>query len=372
MMITTKKELKELCALLKKEKFIAVDTEFIRERTYYSTLCLIQIATPSLATCIDPLSQDMDLKPLFKIMSNKKIIKVFHSGFPDIEIFHDLTGKVPRNVFDTQIASMVYGLGESVSYQEMVRKICRVKLDKSCRLTDWSARPLSKEQIKYALCDVTYLVKAYQKLSALLQKDGRDSWIAEEMQSLCDEKKYLNEPSEQWKKIKTTSENTQFLNVLREVAAAREEYAQSHNRPRRFVLKDEVLLSLASSCPRNIEELKSTRGIPGGIEKSSLSEMLINAVKKGLKSRKKPTLPEKKSAGHQKPVVDILRLLLSSVAENSGVAPSLIASHDDLIDMAQNHLKLKGWRYELFGKVSDDFLSGKTAIRYKSGKIVIE
>ncbi len=378
MMITTTKELTDLCRRLKKKDFIAVDTEFIREKTYYAVLCLIQVASEDEAWLIDPLSEQLNLDPLLKLLCSKKILKVFHAARQDIEIFYDLMGKVPTPVFDTQVGAMVCGLGESVSYQMLVADFLKINLDKSSRFTDWRHRPLSEKQEQYALSDVTYLVSVYQKMKERLEQTGRDKWVQEEMNRLVDPALYRVVPKEMWRRIKRHSDNPRFLAILREVAAWREEKAIMLNKPRKHVLKDEAILEIAATCPQSIEELAQLRSMNSGLIKS-FGQDFLNAVQKGKDCPENacPRVEKRKNFPQgRKNIVDILRLLLNLVAEREKVAAKIIATTEDLERMAESNKAdvpaMKGWRYVLFGRDAMSFKQGNMAVRFNSKTREIE
>ncbi len=369
MMITKTKELKELVKRLKKKQFITVDTEFIREKTYHAVLCLIQIASSDEACLIDPLSEELDLSPLLKLMKNKKVLKVFHAARQDLEIFYDLMGCIPYPVFDTQIGAMVCGLGESVSYQTLVSKFLKINLDKSSRFTDWSHRPLSEKQKQYALFDVTYLVPVFEKMAEALKESGRDKWVDEEMKRLVDIHLYKVDPYESWKKIKRHSDNPRFLALLRELAAWREKKAIELDKPRRHFLKDEVLLEIAATAPQSLEELSQLRSITSGLLKN-FGEEILKAVSKGKKlpDKKCPIVERPKSMPEgRRNLVEILKFLLNLLSDKEKVAAKIIATTEDLEKIAESDKAdvpaLKGWRYHLFGKYAIAFKQGKIALR---------
>lgn len=377
MMITTTEDLKALCKRLKKKKFITVDTEFIREKTYHAVLCLIQVASDEEACLIDPLSEELELTPLLKLMKNKKVLKVFHAARQDIEIFYDLMGCVPVPVFDTQIGAMVCGLGDSVSYQTLVSKFLKITLDKSSRFTDWAHRPLSEKQMQYALSDVTHLVPVYEKMNEALKQSGRDKWVHEEMAHLVDPALYDVDPYETWKRIKRHSDNPRFLAILRELSAWREKEAIQMDKPRKHILKDEALLEIAATAPQTMEELGQLRSMTPGLMKN-FGAGVLEALQKGraCPDKKCPVAEKQKNVPEgRKNVVDILRLLLNLLSDREKVAAKVIATTADLEKMAESDKAyvpaMKGWRYDLFGRAAMQFKRGQLAVRLnpKTNKI---
>jgi ribonuclease D len=377
MIITKQKELDELCQSLAAQPFIMVDTEFLREKTYFPKLCLIQVCGPDKkAYAIDPLVKKLDLKPFLDILLNSEILKVFHAARQDLEIFFQLCGKVPSPLFDTQIAAMVCGYGDSVGYESLVRNITGGQLDKSVQFTDWSRRPLTDRQLEYALGDVTHLCDIYLKLSAELTKTGRMSWVFEEEKILADPATYVNDPYEMWRKIKIKSPKRKTLALLRELAAWREIKAQEKNLPRSWILKDETLADMAAQSPKTPEELEKIRNFPKEAAKGDTGAQILSLLEKVRKMpsadypdiEKKSPIPQSVSG-----VVDILRMLLKVQASESGVAAKLIADSDDLEAIAMQDdpdtLALKGWRYELFGREALALKNGEIAIGMRGNKI---
>ncbi len=377
MIITKQSELDDLCARLASQPFITVDTEFLREKTYYPKLCLIQVSGPDKNPyAIDPLIKKLDLEPFLALLSNEKILKVFHAARQDLEIFFQLSGKVVAPIFDTQIAAMVCGYGDSVGYESLVRNITGGQLDKSVQFTDWSRRPLTDRQIDYALGDVTHLCDIYLKLSAELEKTGRMSWVFEEEEILTDPATYKNEPYDMWRKVKIKSPKRKTLAVLREVAAWRETRAQEKNLPRSWILKDETLAEIAAHAPKNLEELGKIRNFPKESSKGEAGENFLAMIEKVRQMpqsdypdiEKKPPLPPHISA-----IVDVLRMLLKIQAAEHGVAAKLIADSDELEQIALEENPdvppLKGWRYEIFGQDAIALKKGEIAIGLQNGKI---
>lgn len=377
MIITKQDELEHFCKSLRGCPFITVDTEFLRERTYYPKLCLIQVGDPSLnAAAIDPIEGDLDLAPLFEILLNPKILKIFHAGRQDLEILYRLTGKVIGPFFDTQIAAMVCGYGDSVGYENLVRNIAGETLDKSVQFTDWSKRPLSARQIDYALGDVIHLVKIYKALSAELEKRGRTSWVFEEEEILSDPETYENRPEEAWKRIKLRSPKPKTLAILRDLAAWRENFAQNRDLPRPWIMRDETLADMASQAPASLEQLKKIRNIPADLSKNNLGNTLLEIIEKAANSDKNSwPKPEQKKIipGHAQATIEVLKLLVRVQAAEHDVAVKLIASTDDLEKIAMEKEPdvpaMKGWRYDIFGKEALALKAGQIAIGLKKSKI---
>ena len=371
-LIETNDSLKKFCAELKKQSFITVDTEFVRQRTYRAVLCLIQIAAPNgVAACVDPMAKDLDLKPLLAIMKNKKILKVFHSARQDLEIFYELMDSLPTPVFDTQIGAMVCGLGESISYHNIVHYYLNLDLDKSLRDTDWSARPLTEKQVSYALADVTHLVNVYEKMKLELEEKNRTNWIDDEIKNLLNVNLYKAQPMEMWKRLKPSSTKPEYLAVLRALCAWREEKAIKLNKPRRHILRDEVILDLAALSPTkeaDFEHFRSKREFPA---KHEYAPEVMNIIKKALAlpDDKKPQ-PEKEIhlTPAQHAIKEMLRVLLNIISDQWEVAPKIIASLEDLDKMAQSDSKdvrcMTGWRYEIFGQKALAFKNGALALTF--------
>ncbi len=373
--IQTSSELADLCEKLAQEPYVAVDTEFIREKTYWPRLCLIQIASDNDEACIDPLAMDLDMSPLFALLNNPEVVKVFHSARQDVEIFYNLTGKVPLPLFDTQIAAMVCGFGESVSYQNLCASLVGVNLDKSQRFTDWSHRPLAPKQVEYALCDVTYLRDVYKKLKEKLESEGRTNWVDEEMAFITASDTYRIDPNEAWLKIKTNSKDRRFLAILKELAKWRELEAQRINRPRKRILFDENLVELALCRPKDRYEISNMRGLPKGIADSRYSGAILDAIEIG-----KATLPEKcpevknrlDAPKGKRALVEMLHILLTIKSEEYDVAPKLIATSEDILHIAidgkPNVPAMTGWRREVFGEDALALKGGDLFISYNPNK----
>lgn len=373
--IQTTEELNQLCLRLAKHPFITVDTEFIREKTYWPQLCLIQIASVDEAVCIDPLAENMDMQALFDLMQNDAVVKVFHAARQDIEIFYHLSKKTPVRVFDTQLAAMVCGFGESVSYQNLVQKLLGRELDKSMRFTDWSRRPLTEKQISYALNDVTHLREIYQKLIGILDQTKRTDWVADDTALLMNPQTYENDSSLAWKRLKITTTKPFYLALCQALAAYREDEAKRQNRPRKHIMRDEVLLEIAGSAPENEDEMAKLRGLPQGFQRSKMGKDILKiiATVKAQDPSTYPVIPKPyeipKSA---RAVSKMLRLLLMIKAAENDVAEKLIVSQDDLDILAGENNPdlevLKGWRYQIFGKAALEMKAGKTGLRYNPEK----
>ncbi|MBP5698759.1 MAG: ribonuclease D [Alphaproteobacteria bacterium] len=372
-LIDTTKELEKSCKILKKQKIIAIDCEFIREKTYYPIPCLIQVGYSDGAILIDAQAKEMDISPFFAILQNKKILKVFHSGRQDIEILYNLSGRIPTPVFDTQIAAQVCGLGESVSYENLVRKYCEVELDKSCRLTNWQIRPLTEEQLQYAAGDVTHLLTCYEKMLEYMKENHREDWIAEEMADLVDIKHYSINPEDVWLRIRHNIHATPFLNALKALACWREKRAIKQNVSRQSIIKDDMLLNIATAFPKSEEEMKQVRGMRSDIVRSVLAtemiEVLTNLETQGFdKSLAKQDREKDVSLpANSQSLYEILRLLLKIKSNEYGVVAHLISSEKNLRDYIKNPKKniiLNGWRYEVFGKMAEGFRHGDMLITY--------
>jgi len=367
-LITTTEDLAAFCKPLAATEFIAVDTEFMRERTYWPKLCLAQVAGPDDAAAIDALAEGIDLAPLDELMANAKVLKVFHAARQDLEIFYLRMNKVPQPLFDTQIAAMVCGHGEAASYESLATKLAKAKIDKSSRFTDWSRRPLSERQISYALSDVTHLRVVYEKLRRQLEKSGRLSWITEEVAVLNDPATYRADPEQAWRRLKPRGASPRLLGTLKEVAAWRERTAQRIDIPRQRLLRDEQLLEIASHAPKTTEDLAMTRGLGRGFAEGWQGRELMEAIERArtvpdaeLPTRDKP--PEQLRAPSA--VVDLLRTLLRLKAEQAGVAGRLVASADELDRLAagkRDIAALRGWRREVFGSDAVDLIEGRLAL----------
>ncbi len=368
MLITDNKSLKSSCERFAHADFLTIDTEFIRERTYWPKLCLIQIASGEEAVAIDPLAGGIDLTPLFTLLSDELVLKVFHACKQDVEIFYHLTRRIPTPLFDTQVAAQVCGHGESAGYETLVNKLLDRPLDKSQRFTDWAHRPLSQKQLDYALADVTHLREIYSILQYELRQGGRTGWIEEEMSALSDPATYEPDMENLWKKIKHRLRKPRQLAILRELAKWREVEAQRRDVPRGRVIKDDTLVEIAQSTPTSESELRRIRGFGNNmptVQISSLLDTIADAME--MPEEKFPRLPRRKPLPkEQEPVADLLRLLLKMQCNKNKVTPRLVAGKDDMeaLLLAGDRADipaLKGWRREIFGQSALDLLSGKLA-----------
>ena len=356
---------------MEKEDFFTIDLEFLREKTYYAKLCLIQVANSSTSAIIDPLSENLQLDAFLKLLKNPQQTKVFHSGRQDIEILYHLSGFIPTPLFDTQIAAMVCGFGEAVSYETLVNKICGISLDKSSRLSDWSLRPLSESQLEYALSDATYLVNIYKYFRQTLQNNGRLHWMDEETSILTSPQTYNINPYDMWQKIKHRSHNAYYLTVLRELCAWRELRAQKKNTPRQSLIKDECLLNIAAVCPTCIEDFDKIRNLHKDIAKGKLGKEILEVIQASqkLSPEQYVTLPKETPVSNTRAALyELLKLLLKITSQESGVVAKLIASDEDLKKFSAYQDKgnpiLKGWRKELFGHQALALRDGLLSIRY--------
>lgn len=377
--ITTQNELDAVVSELEKSEFVTVDTEFIRETTFWPELCLIQMAAPGVTALVDPLSPDIDLKPFFALMANEAVTKVFHAARQDIEIVFHLGGLIPRPVFDTQVAAMVCGFGDSVSYDQLVQKITGAHLDKSSRFTDWRHRPLSEKQLVYALADVTHLIDVYMHLKAQLERENRAHWLNEEMEVLTSHKTYDPHPEDAWKRLKMRLRKPQELAVVQAVAAWREREARERNVPRGRVLKDDAIYEVAQQQPRDAAALARQRTTPKGWERSTTATALLEVVNEALEMPKEnmPKLPKvPPQAEGTSAATELLKVLLRIVAEKEGVAAKVLASTDDIDRIAAegetaNVAALHGWRREVFGNEALRLVRGEIAITFERRKIRI-
>jgi len=375
--ITKSSELSDFCARALKEKYITIDTEFLRERTYYSKLCLVQLAFPGdeNAVIVDTLVNNLDLSPLYEIFRNQNVVKVFHAARQDLEIFYLDSGIFPFPIFDTQIAAMVCGFGDQVAYETLVRQLTKQTLDKSSRFTDWSSRPLTDAQKKYALADVTHLRIIYEILSKRLIETGRVEWVNEELKNLISPATYDVDPKNSWQRLKTKSSSRRFLGLVASLAEFRENYAQSKNIPRNRVIKDDALLELASNKPKNLDELSKSRLLLRDARKGEIALGLLAAIERGQKIPD-TDLPEKQKKVDKvfvnSALSDLLKVLLKSCSESTGVASKLIASASDLDALAsgdRNIDALHGWRFEVFGKSALQLCDGKIGLSATGNKV---
>ncbi len=376
--ITTSEALKELCIRLGKSEYVTVDTEFLRDKTYYSILCLIQIADDNEFHAIDTLAAGLDLTPFYDLMENEKVLKVFHAAKQDIEIFVNMAGVIPKPLFDSQIASMVCGFGDSIGYEKLVMSLCNQTLDKSTRFTDWSRRPLTQRQIDYALGDVTHLRIIYKKLAAQLKENGREHWLNEELAHMLDKESYITKPVNAWKRIKIRNSNRRFNAIVHKIAQWRETEAQRRNIPRNRVMRDEVLLELSAVRPTHKNALTSVRGLGANFSSSRGGDAVISAIAEAMEMDESdlPKVSHKRPPSQNTdPIVELLKVLLKLVCKSENVAPKLIANADDLEKIAENDIAnvkaLHGWRYDIFGKDAIALKNGEVAFAIKDSKIVI-
>ena len=375
-LITESNKLAEACNRLTNEKFLSIDTEFMREKTYYPQLCLIQIAGEKEAIIIDALAKDINLNPVLELMENKTITKVFHACRQDMEIFYNLNHKIPSPIFDTQIGAMVCGYGESIGYDKLVRQITGIQIDKSSRFTDWSYRPLSKQQLSYALSDVTHLRTVFEALSSQLEKSGRIKWLDEEFKTVLNPETYNTPLDKSWKRLKVKTGKPRFLILIRELCAFREREAQNRNVPRNRVIRDDILLDIAARSPRSPSDLAKVRNLTTQFSQGKLGESILRVVEAAnqISDSDAPRLEKSDYFQHQKSaLVDLLKVLLKLKSENFNVAQKLIANSTDLEAIANNNkanvLALTGWRKDIFGEDALSLKAGKIALSASNGKI---
>ncbi|MEX0280319.1 MAG: ribonuclease D [Arenibacterium sp.] len=379
--LTTTEELKAFCEAAAARDYVTIDTEFLRERTYYSKLCLVQLAMPGEnddnAVLVDPLTKGLSLEPLYELFRDTSVVKVFHAARQDLEIFWVEAQVFPEPLFDTQVAAMVCGFGEQVGYETLVRKIARASVDKTSRFTDWSRRPLTKAQQSYALADVTYLRQIYEYLNAELERTNRKRWVEEELEILTNASTYEIQPDDAWQRVKTRTNSPKFLAIVRELAAFRESHAQSNNVPRNRVFKDDALVELASAKPRSVGDLSGLRLLLREARKGAIAEGIVEAVKRGVEcpadNMPKPDRSREKLQINPA-LADLLRVLLKSKAEASGVAARLIASSAELDLIAAGRRDvgaLAGWRKEVFGTDALRLCDGQIALAAKGSAVQI-
>ncbi len=370
--LTTTQALSEFCAEARRHPYVTVDTEFLRERTYYSKLCLVQLAMPGTSTenavLVDPLADGLSLQPLYDLFEDLSVVKVFHAARQDLEIFFLDAGVFPKPLFDTQVAAMVCGFGEQVGYETLVKRIARQGLDKSSRFTDWSRRPLSEAQMSYAIGDVTHLRQIYEYLAQNLQESGRSHWVEEELEILLSPETYRITPQDAWKRVKTRTHSPRYLAIVRELAAFREHIAQSQNIPRNRVFKDDALVELASSKPKSMEDLGRSRLLLREARKGDIAKGILEAVARGV-AAPGDDLPKPDKSRDKLQVnpalADLLRVLLKAKTESVGVAAKLVAPSSDLDAIAagmRDVPALKGWRKEVFGRDALRLCDGEIAL----------
>ncbi|MCJ8508109.1 ribonuclease D [Rhizobium lemnae] len=376
-MIDTTIALEEACRTLARSQFVTVDTEFLRETTFWPELCLIQMAGPDLEVIVDPLAKGLDLRPFFVLMANPDVVKVFHAARQDLEIVYHLGNLIPHPIFDTQVAAMVCGFGDSISYDQLVQRIKNVQIDKSSRFTDWSRRPLSEKQLDYALADVTHLRDVYLFLKNKLEAEGRTTWVSEEMAVLESPETYDMHPDDAWLRLRSRLRKPQELAVLKYVAAWREREARSRNVPRSRVLKDDAIFEIAQQQPKDVDALSRLRTIPKGWERSSSGTSILSAVNEAL-SLPRSDMPQAAKHTHvpegAQSAVELLKVLLRLVSEKHGVAAKVLASSDDLDKIATDGAAadvpaLQGWRKDLFGDPALKLISGQVALRFVDKRV---
>lgn len=376
-MITKTSELAAFCARLARNPYVAVDTEFMRETTFWPKLCLIQLAGPGEAACVDPLAANIDLKPFYDLMADSGVVKVFHAARQDVEIVYVQGRVIPHPMFDTQIAAMVCGFGESISYVNLVKQLTDADIDKTSRFTDWARRPLTQKQIDYALGDVTHLCEVYLKLTAELEGTGRAHWLEEEMAVLMDPASYETKPEDSWRRLKAKVRGRKGLAVLIELAAWRERAAQAQDVPRNRILRDEQLYDIANHMPTEVDQLADMRTLSNGFARSGRAREIIDCVKAGL-ARDPKTLPAQEHGvampSDKAALVELLRVLLKASAARNRVAPRLIADTEDVERIATERTPdvaaLKGWRRELFGADALKLKAGELALSVENGQVV--
>ncbi|HWA03545.1 MAG TPA: ribonuclease D [Rhizomicrobium sp.] len=376
--IETTADLEALVTQIRGARYVALDTEFMRDQTYWPKLCLVQIAAPGIEAIVDPLAGAVDLKPFYGLLAEPHIVKVLHAARQDIEIFCQQGGVIPRPLFDTQIAAMVCGFGDAASYETLARKLAKVEIDKSARYSDWSHRPLSKRQLEYAMADVTHLRTIYEAMERTLARSGRESWVEQEIAGLTDPGLYRLDPRDAWKRLKPRTSNRRFLAMLAAIAEWREKEAQARDIPRGRVLKDEALTEIAAHPPENADALERIRAVPKGFAASRSGRALLEAIEAGRHAPPpegiEPPQPRRKREPSQA-TIDLLKTLLRLKAEEIGVAPRLIASSDDIEKLAAMEdagvAALHGWRAEVFGKDALALRKGELAIALEGGQAVV-
>lgn len=376
--ITNSAELKEFCSRQSRAPFITVDTEFLRDKTYWPVLCLVQVAGAEESAVIDPMAKGIDLEPLDRLMTNNKVLKVFHAARQDLEIFYHRIGKVPAPIFDTQVAAMVCGFGDQVGYETIVNTLVGASLDKMSRFADWSRRPLTQKQLEYALADVVHLRPVYEELAKRLEESGRAEWLEEEMATLTASETYQLDPETAWRRVKSRGGNKRFFAVLKEVAAWREREAQNRDIPRNRIIRDDSLLDIAAHAPKDTQSLSRTRGLSKGFAEGKMGRGVLEAVKKGLEMPDDliPSRPKRERLPQGiGPLTDLLKVLLKHECEKSNVASRLVANADDLMRIAADDKAdvpaLSGWRRELFGKMALDLKHGRLALSCERGQVTV-
>ncbi|MFN9161128.1 MAG: ribonuclease D [Alphaproteobacteria bacterium] len=376
-LVTSNEDLAAACERFAGAPYVAIDTEFMRDTTYWPRLCLVQAAIPGHAVAIDPLAPGLDLKPFLEILTRPDCVKVFHAARQDIEIFYHMAGVIPAPLFDTQVAAMVCGFGDAAAYETLVRELVHVQVDKSSRFTDWARRPLTDRQIDYALSDVVHLCRVYEALTRQLEKSGRSAWLEEELGVLRAPETYDLKPEDSWRRLKLRSGNRRFTAVLMEVAAWRERLAQERDVPRSRVLKDDALFEIAAQAPATSGDLEALRGVPRGFAGSRAAATLIDAVKAGL-ALPASAVPEieRGTPVSVPPILgDMLRVLLKILCDQHGVAQKLSASSSDLDLIAADDNAdvpaLTGWRRDIFGNAALELKHGRIALSIRNRKPIV-
>lgn len=377
MIITKQAQLDDFCADLAKGPYLTIDTEFLRDKTYFPKLCLLQMAGPGVdAAALDPLIPGLDWEPVRELMANANVLKVFHAARQDLEIFWHLYKVLPTPIYDTQVAAMVCGFGDQVAYNALVRELVGHELEKNAQFTDWSRRPLSERQIRYALDDVIYLREVYEKLHARLVKQGREQWVFEEMAILNSPRTYQNPPEEAWKRVRVRSDKPDVLAILRALAAWREEQAVSRDVPRSRILKDETLADVAMYKPRDVESLLQVRAFPSDLAKGRIGRQVIDIVNSTLDSPREswPKVARREQfPKNAQGTLEMLKMLLKINCAEEDVASKLVADTDDLEKLAVEQNPdipaMQGWRFEMFGKDAVDLKAGRIALRLERGRV---
>lgn len=375
-LITDTAALAEFCSSLASETYVTVDTEFLRESTYWPKLCLVQVAGSARAAAVDALAPGIDLQPLLDLMADESVLKVFHAARQDLEIFFQLMGALPTPLFDTQVAAMVCGFGDSIAYDRLVMALTGANVDKASRFTNWAERPLTDAQLDYALSDVTHLRDVYAGLNRRLEESGRTDWLDDEMAILNDPGSYQTEPEMAYLRIKSRTTKPRFVAVLQKVAAWREREAQTRNQPRNWVVRDDALLNIAAQMPTTTQALGRVRGLGKGQAEGRIGREIIEAVQAGIDlppgDRPKAREPQPEGA-RATASADLLRVLLKGCCDRHDVAPKLIASSSDLDRLSAGEREgipaLEGWRREVFGQHAIDLVEGRLALAYRDGQI---
>ena len=376
-LISTTQALSDACQRLASHPFVTVDTEFLRETTYYPKLCLIQLASPDEAVLVDPLAPELDLTPFFGLMTNESVIKVFHAARQDLEIIWLMGRVLPVPLFDTQVAAMVCGYGDSVGYEQLANDLAKARIDKSSRFTDWSRRPLTEAQLSYAESDVTHLRDVYLRLKEDLEASGREGWVAEEMAILNSPSTYEVKPENAWQRLKGRIRKPREIAALIELAAWREREAQTRDVPRQRVLKDDALMDIVQRAPRSVEALAELRSVPNGFERSRAGGEVLAALERAaaLDPKSLPRVERERGRPTNGAVLDLLKVLLKAVADAERVAPKIIATTDDLEAIASDDLDdvaaLQGWRREVFGDKAMALKNGALGLRIERGRVVV-